>query len=156
MLVTNGIFFEALRTLLGHLEPTRKYYLETRCRRPQTLGRNGRDLTTPTPAAITQTQPKPFLKPSSVVYWMRFGLAVLAGASNQLLHINYASFGDASTYVGIGLGVAFYLLSVMIVRHLLHYGEAELRGKNKDVTLGGGTFIFVWIMTTVLFYTIAH
>ena len=117
------------------------------------MDRNGRELTTPTPTS-TQTQPKPFLKPSSVVYWMRFVLAILAGLSNQLLHIDVVSFGDFATYLGIVVGVAFYLLSVMIVRHVLHYGEAELRGKNRDVTLGGGTFIFVWIMVTVLFYTI--
>ena len=153
MRVTNGIFCEALRTLLGHLGATGKYYLETRDRGPQTLSWNGRELTTPT-SATTQTQPKPFLKPSSVVYWMRFVLAILAGLSNQILHIDAASFGDASTYVGIGLGVAFYLLSVIIVRHMLHYGPTELRGKNRDITLGGGTFIFVWIMTTVFFYTI--
>ncbi len=87
---------------------------------------------------------------------MRFVLAILAGLSNQILHINSTNFGDAATYVGIGLGVAFYLLSVLIIRHMLHYGAAELRGKNRDITLGGGTFIFVWIMVTVLFYTIAH
>jgi len=117
------------------------------------LDRDGRELTTHTPTT-TQAQPKPFLKPSSVVYWLRFVLAILAGVSNEVLHINVASFGDLATYLGIGLGVAFYLVSVMIVRHLLHYGEAELRGKNRDVTLGGGTFIFVWIMVSVLFYTI--
>ena len=117
------------------------------------MDRDGRELTKPTPTT-TQAQPKPFLKPSSVVYWLRFVLAILAGVSNEVLHINVASFGDLATYLGIGLGVAFYLVSVMIVRHLLHYGEAELRGKNRDVTLGGGTFIFVWIMVSVLFYTI--
>lgn len=141
--------------MLGHLGATGKYYLETCDKSPQTLSWNGRELTTPTPTT-TQTQPKPFLKPSSVVYWMRFVLAILAGLFNQILHINAASFGDAATYVGIGLGVAFYLLSIMIVRHMLHYGPAELRGKNRDITLGGGTFIFVWIMVTVLFYTIAQ
>ena len=117
------------------------------------MDRNGRELTTPT-TTTTQAHPKPFLKPSSVVYWMRFVLAILAGLSNQVLHIDYARFGDLATYLGIGLGVAFYLLSVVIVRHVLHYGEAELRGKNRDITLGGGTFIFVWIMVTVLFYTL--
>ena len=117
------------------------------------MDRNGRELTAPTPTTA-QTQPKPFLKPSSVVYWMRFGLAILAGLTNQALHIDMVSFGDFATYIGIAVGVVFYLLSVMIVRHVLHYGEAELRGKNRDVTLGGGTFIFVWIMMTVLLYTI--
>jgi hypothetical protein len=46
------------------------------------------------------------------------------------------------------------LLSILVVRHVLHYGEAELRGKSRDVTLGGGTFIVLWIMVTVLFYTL--
>ena len=37
----------------------------------------------------------------------------------------------------------FYLLSVPIVRYILRYGEVELKGKNKYITLGGGTFIVV-------------
>jgi len=85
---------------------------------------------------------------------MRFVLAIVAGASNQLLHINTASFGLLASVVGIGLGVMFYLVSIVLVRYVFHYGEAELRGKNRDVTLGGGTFMVVWIMVTVLFYTI--
>jgi len=29
-----------------------------------------------------------------------------------------------------------------------------LKGKNRQITLGGGTFIFVWIMVTVLLNTV--
>ena len=71
-----------------------------------------------------------------------------------MLHINTASFGLLASVVGIGLGVMFYLVSIVLVRYVFHYGEAELRGKNRDLTLGGGTFVVVWIMVTVLFYTI--
>jgi len=70
------------------------------------------------------------------------------------LHIDVVTFGDFATFVGIGLGVAFYVLSVLVVRYVLHYGEAELRGKNRYITLGGGTFICVWVMVTVLVYTL--
>jgi len=108
----------------------------------------------PTPAPSTQVQPKPRVKPSSVVYWMRVLLAIAAGATNALLHLNAVSFGEFASVLGVGLGVAFYLLSVVLVRHVFHYGEAELRGKNREITLGGGSFIFVWIMTSVLFYTL--
>jgi hypothetical protein len=85
---------------------------------------------------------------------MRFFLAIVAGASNQLFHIDAANFGDLASIVGIGLGVAFYLLSIVLVRYVFHYGEAELRGKNRYITLGGGTFIVLWVMVTVLFHTL--
>ena len=81
--------------------------------------------------------------------------AIFAGLTNELLHVNVATFGDFAAFAGIGLGIAFYLASVLIVRNVLRYGETELRGKNRDVTLGGGTYIMVWIMVTVLFYTLA-
>jgi hypothetical protein len=81
-------------------------------------------------------------------------LAIVAGFTNQALHIDVVTFGDFATFVGIGLGIAFYLLSVIIVRYLLHYGEVELKGKNRYITLGGGTFICIWVMVTVLFHTL--
>ena len=83
-------------------------------------------------------------------------LAIFAGLTNELVHINVTNFGDFAALLGIGVGIAFYLFSVILVQHVFHYGEAELHGKNRYVTLGGGTFIFVWIMVTVLSYTIGH
>lgn len=85
---------------------------------------------------------------------MRVVLAIIAGATNQLLHITAANFGDLATVLGISLGVMFYLISIFLVKYVLHYGDAELRGKNRYITLGGGTFIVIWIMVTVLFFTI--
>jgi hypothetical protein len=85
---------------------------------------------------------------------MRLVLAIAAGATNQLLHIDAANLGDLATIAGIGLGIVFYLFSIALVKYVFHYGEAQLRGKNRYITLGGGTFIVIWIMVTVLFYTI--
>jgi hypothetical protein len=92
------------------------------------------------------------IKPASIVYWLRFLLGVAAGIANNILHIasTQPAWGDLAQYGGIGLGVCFYALSVLIVRYGLRYGEAELKGKHKDITLGGGTFIVVWIMVLVL------
>jgi len=114
------------------------------------LNWNGRKLTAP----VRQNQPTPSVKPSSVVYWMRLVLAIVAGATNQLLHIDAGNLGDLASVAGIALGILFYLFSIVLVKYVFHYGEAELRGKNRYLTLGGGTFIVVWIMVTVLFYTI--
>ena len=81
-------------------------------------------------------------------------LAVIAGATSQLLHISAANYGDLSSILGIAVGIVFYLASVFIVKYVLRYGEKELRGKNRYVTLGGGTFVMLWIMVTVLFFTV--
>lgn len=81
-------------------------------------------------------------------------MAVAAGFANHFMGITEASFGDAALPAGIGLGLVLYLLSIVIVRNLLHYGEAELKGKNKYVTLGGGTFIVIWVMVAVLLNTL--
>lgn len=85
---------------------------------------------------------------------MRFAFAIAAGFTNYSLGINEVNFNGLALPVAIGLGVVFYLASVMVVRHLLHYGEVELKGKNKPITLGGGTFVMVWIMIAVLLNTL--
>jgi len=85
---------------------------------------------------------------------MRCALAIVAGVVTQLLHIDATNFGDLASVMGIALGVLFYLFSIVLVRYVFHYGETELRGKNRYITLGGGTFIVVWIMVTVLFHTL--
>jgi hypothetical protein len=81
-------------------------------------------------------------------------LAVAAGFANYFLGINESSLGELALPVGISLGLLFYLFSIFFVRRMLHYGESELKGKNRYITLGGGTFIVVWIMVSVLLYTL--
>lgn len=71
-----------------------------------------------------------------------------------MLRISVATLGDLALVVGIGLGVVFYLMSVFIVRYLLRYGEVELKGKKRYITVGGGTFIVVWVMVAVLLNSI--
>lgn len=82
-------------------------------------------------------------------------LAVAAGFANHYLGITEANFGDLAFPLAIGMGVVFYLISILIVRNMLHYGEVELKGKNKYITLGGGTYIVLWVMVAVLLNTLA-
>ena len=101
-----------------------------------------------------QNQSQPRIKPSSEVYWLRFLLALVAGFTTHYLHIGAATFGEFAIFVAIGLGLVFYLFSVLIVKNVLHYGEAELKGKNRYLTLGGGTYVVLWIMLIVLLNTL--
>lgn len=94
------------------------------------------------------------MKPASVVYWLRFFFAICAGFANQFLRISEATFGDLAFTVAVAVALVFYLMSVLIVRYVLRYGQAELKGKNRDITLGGGTFIVLWVMVAVLLHTV--
>jgi len=81
-------------------------------------------------------------------------MAILAGATITALHITTVNFGVLASVMGIAVGIMFYLASIVVVKYVFRYGEAQLRGKNRYITLGGGTFIVLWVMVTVLFYTI--
>jgi len=81
-------------------------------------------------------------------------MAILAGFANSYLHISQTTLGDLAIIAGIGLALVFYLTSILIVRKGFHLGEAELKGKRRDVTLGGGTFIMVWVLVSVVLNTV--
>ena len=104
---------------------------------------------------MSKNQTQRRIKPTSVVYWLRFLLAIAAGFANNFLQIKQAILGDLAIFAFIGLGLIFYILSIVVVKFGLKYGEAELKGKNQYVTLGGGTFIVVWIMVAVLLNTLS-
>jgi len=105
-------------------------------------------------ASITDKSPKRGIKPTSVVYWLRFLFAICSGVTNNYLRVSTATLGDFALVVGIGLGALFYALSVIVIRYGLKYDETQLRGKNKYVTIGGGTFIVVWVMVSVALNTL--
>ncbi len=104
------------------------------------------------PQVLTPTTSK--IKPSSLVYWTRFLLAIVAGFANTFLHIGQTTLGDLALIAGIAVALGFYALSILIVRHVFHLGEIELKGKRRDITLGGGTFIVVWVMVSVVLNTL--
>ena len=86
------------------------------------------------------------IKPSGIVYWFRFFLAILVGTLSYVLHLKGIQ--------GLSTMMLFYIISYYIVRYGLKYGEAELKGKNKIVMIGIGTYIFVWAATWILLYTL--
>ena len=81
-------------------------------------------------------------------------MAIVAGFANNYLHIDQTNLGDLALIGGIAVALGFYVLSILIVRHGFHFGETELKGKRRDVTLGGGTFIVVWAMVSVVLNTV--
>jgi len=86
------------------------------------------------------------VRPSTIVYWFRFAL----GATTALLLIALQVKGS----IGIVAMIVVYVFSYLIVRYGLRYSETDLKGKNKAITLGIGTYIFSWAIVWVLLYTL--
>lgn len=93
------------------------------------------------------------MKASSVVYWSRFFIAIATGIGSVIALKGVVS-EDLATAAYATLAVLVYALTAVTYRFLLGYGEAELKGKNRYITLGIGSFIFAWMAAVVLTYTI--
>ncbi|MCW4032089.1 MAG: hypothetical protein NWF08_01700 [Candidatus Bathyarchaeota archaeon] len=87
-----------------------------------------------------------FFGPSNIVYWSRFFLGIIAALVCFTFKLKGAS--------GINVLLIFYMISYIVFRNILHYGEEELKGKHKVLTLGVGTCIFIWAALWILLYTL--
>jgi len=57
-------------------------------------------------------------------------------------------------YAGIAVALIVYVASYFLVKYGLRYGEVELKGKQRAVILGSGTFVFVWAAAWMLLFTL--
>ena len=95
------------------------------------------------------------LPPASLVYWIRLGFGVLAGVI-----FNLTGFGSLGVGLGtlsmITVGIGVYSVSIFLVKNLLGYGPEILKGPNKHVTIGMGSYVIWMIFTTILLYTVLN
>src|SRR2546428_13752426 len=75
------------------------------------------------------------IAPTTLVYWVRLGFAVLAGGLYNAfgLHGTGVVQGTASA---ISMGIGIYAISVFLVKYGLRYRPTELKGPDKHITLG--------------------
>src|SRR6266852_137644 len=95
------------------------------------------------------------LPPASLVYWLRLGFGVLAGTI-----YNLTGFGSLGVGLGtlsmITVGIGVYSVSIFLVKNLLGYGPEVLKGPNKHVTIGMGSYVIWMIFTTILLNTVLN
>jgi uncharacterized membrane protein len=89
------------------------------------------------------------------VYWARLGFAVLAGLLFTALGLRGQDvlFGTSSA---ISIAIGIYAISVFVVKYILRYGPTELKGPNKHITLGIGSYIIWFVFVTILLNTIIN
>jgi hypothetical protein len=93
------------------------------------------------------------VKPSSRVYWSRFFIAVATGVGS-VVALGEIVTAELASVVYPTVAILVYALTIVFYRYVLRYGEVELKTKNKVVTLGIGTYIFVWLASLILAYTL--
>ena len=93
------------------------------------------------------------MKPSSVVYWSRFFIAIATG-TGSVLALKDVLTGELATVVYTAVAILVYALTVAFYRYGLRYGEAELKTKNRAITLGIGTYVFAWLASVTVIYTL--
>jgi len=86
------------------------------------------------------------LKPTTIVYWFRFGLAIFTGFLCYILQLKGS--------IGLILMAIVYVISYGIVKGVFRFSEEELKGKYRRAILGLGTYIFIWALTWILLYTL--
>ena len=62
--------------------------------------------------------------------------------------------GELATVVYATVAIVVYALTIALYRYGLRYGEAELKTKNRAITLGIGTYIFAWLASVTVIYTL--
>jgi hypothetical protein len=93
------------------------------------------------------------LKPSAVVYWSRFFIAIATGIGSVFALRDVVS-GDLASVAYTAVAVLVYALTVVLYRQGLGYGEAQLKTKNRVITLGIGTYIFAWLASVIVIFTL--
>ena len=88
-----------------------------------------------------------------MVYWSRFFIAIATGFGSVVV-FGEAVTGELASTVYPAVAILVYALTIAFYRYVLHYGEAELKTKNRAITLGIGTFICTWLATVTLAYTL--
>ena len=103
----------------------------------------------------SEPQRTPSIAPTSLVYWSRLGFAVIAGVLYNVLGLN-AHDVLIGTSSAISMAIGIYAISVFVVKYILRYGPTELKGPNKHITLGIGSYIIWFLFTTILLNTILN
>lgn len=96
------------------------------------------------------------LPPASIVYWLRLGFGVLSGVVYNLIGFSQLGNIGLQTLGLISVGVGVYSLSILLVKNILGYGPDALKGPNKHVTIGMGSYIIWMVFTTILLNTVLN
>ena len=86
------------------------------------------------------------MKPSEKVYWIKVGLAFIVALLCAGMQI-YANVEGTLVFL---LGALLYMVTSELLSNLYHLD------KSHGLKVGIGAYVFIWIMTWTLIYTVFH
>ena len=118
------------------------------------MSKSGANLSVESSGNVTQGRLN--LPPTSIVYWLRLGFGVVSGVVYNLIGFWQLQNIGLQTLGLISVGVGVYSLSILLVKNILGYGPDVLKGPNKHVTIGMGSYIIWMVFTTILVNTVLN
>ena len=88
------------------------------------------------------------MKPTTIIYWTRACLGIVAGLLSTLLS---AASGQPSLFNGITAALLVYIVTHYVYKSLF---LAKVEKQSKIFTTGIGAYFLTWIVTWVIFYTL--
>lgn len=91
------------------------------------------------------------MRPLRVIYWARFGLAIVAAAVSTFVTLSFGERGINTLLNGITIALVVYLLTYYVFKAVY---KDKVEKQSKIMTMGIGIYFFTWLVAWVLMYTI--
>ena len=92
------------------------------------------------------------MRPLAIIYWTRFGLAILAGILSTYITLLFGERGVTTILNGLTIALILYLLTYYAVYKPMFRNKVEKQ--SKLMTQGIGIYFFAWLVFWILTYTI--
>jgi hypothetical protein len=89
---------------------------------------------------------KHFMKPTTIIYWSRAGLGVVAALLSALL-----SSLDLAFFNGISIALLVYIITYYVFKSVF---ITQVEKPTKIFTTGVGAYFLTWVVAWVVFYTL--
>jgi hypothetical protein len=92
------------------------------------------------------------VRPLAIIYWTRFGLAIIAGLLSTYITLLFGERGVTTILNGLTIALIVYLLAYYLVYKPVFKNKVEKQ--SKLMTQAIGIYFFTWLVFWILTYTI--
>ncbi len=92
------------------------------------------------------------MRPLTIIYWSRLGLAILAGAISTWVTVLFGERGINTFLNGLTISLLVYLITYYGV--FKPFFKDKVEKQSKLMTQGIGIYFFAWLVSWILIYTL--
>ena len=107
----------------------------------------------PTPPVISEEQQNITKKRTNTLFWMRFGFALIGGASATFLFEEIEG-SEERRWISIGFMIVIFIATCFIAKGMkINFPKSD---RKKLVTTGMGSFVFLYLFAWIMTYTLLN